>query len=87
MSAGFFEGPPDLAAEVVSPTDAWQDVESKVAMWLEHGCQSCWIIDPRTRRIVIHARDSRITSLKPPEKLQDPVLPGFRVPVLAVFAR
>ena len=87
MSAGFFEGPPDLAAKVVSPTDAWQDVESKVAMWLEHGCLSCWIIDPRTRRIVIHARDSRITSLKPPEKLQDPVLPGFRVPVLAVFAR
>ncbi len=39
---GFFDGPPDLAVEVVSPTDSWPDVESKVEMWLAHGCRSCW---------------------------------------------
>jgi Uma2 family endonuclease len=87
LPSGFFEGAPDLAVEVVSPTDSWPDVESKVQMWLVHGCQSCWIVDPRNRQITIDHGDGRLSKLKVSQDIEDPLLPAFRVPVSGVFAR
>ena len=84
---GFFEGPPDLAVEVVSPTDSWPDVESKVDMWLAHGCRSCWVVDPKNRQISVYQNGGSIVKLRETEILEDSVLPGFSTPVAAVFAR
>lgn len=87
LPEGFFEGAPDLAVEVVSPTDSWPEVEAKVEMWLAHGCQSCWIVDPRNRQVTIDRGDGKISKLKISQDIEDPLLPGFRVPVSSVFAR
>ena len=43
---GFFPGPPDLAVEVVSPTDRGGEVLAKVRNWLAAGCQVVWVADP-----------------------------------------
>ena len=84
---GYFEGPPDLAVEVVSPTDSWADVESKVEMWLAHGCQSCWVVDPKNRSISLYHKDGSVRKFHETQTLEDPLLPGFSTPVAAVFAR
>jgi Uma2 family endonuclease len=84
---GFFEGPPDLVVEVVSPNDSWPEVESKVEMWLAHGCQSCWVVDPKNRAISLYRKDGTIVKLRETQTLEDPLLPGFITPVAAVFAR
>jgi len=87
IPTGFFDGPPDLAVEVVSPTDTWPDVESKVEMWLAHGCRSCWVVDPKNRCISLYRKDGSIVKLRQTQTLEDPLLPGFSTPVAAVFAR
>ena len=47
---GYFPGAPDLAVEVLSPSDTGPEVRDKVAMWLQHGCRMVWVIDPERRR-------------------------------------
>src|SRR5437870_3923435 len=37
---GFFPGPPDLAVEVVSPSDSYGDVEETVFEWLTAGTKA-----------------------------------------------
>jgi Uma2 family endonuclease len=87
LPVGYFEGPPDWAAEVISPSDTLQELQAKIEMWIEHGCQSCWLVDSPSRRVLIYAKDGSVAELKAPSEIEDPVLSGFRVPVHAIFAR
>src|SRR5829696_7443182 len=51
---GFFDGPPDLAVEVVSPDDTHSEVAAKVAQWLPAGTRSVWVVDPPNKSIEVH---------------------------------
>ncbi len=55
------EGPwrlaPDLAVEIVSPTDRYTDVTQKVIDYLQYGVRLVWVIDPKTRTIRVHSQD------------------------------
>ena len=82
----FFDGPPDLAVEVVSPSDTWPEVEAKVEDWLARGARSCWVVDPKTRLVMIHHPGGRVTRLDDKAVIKDEdVLPGFSVSVNEVF--
>lgn len=82
----FFEGPPDLAVEVLSPSDRASEVGRKVAMWLEYGTQQVWVLDPRTRTVRVHGTGEETTELKPDDYLDGGgILPGFRVKVAELF--
>lgn len=83
---GFFLGPPDLAVEVVSPSDRAGELLTKVQDWLAAGCRVVWVADPSSQTISIH-RCSRETALLTiaDELTDDAILPGFRLPVADVF--
>ena len=81
----FFDGPPDLAIEVVSPSDTWPEVESKVEDWLSRGARSCWVVDPKTRLVMIHHPGGRVVRLDDKAVVTDDVLPGFSAPVANFF--
>src|SRR3954449_5651037 len=51
---GFFVGAPDLAVEVISPSDSYSEVDAKVVEWLQAGTQIVIVIDPGKQRAVIH---------------------------------
>src|SRR5215211_4281962 len=56
----FHLGPPDLAVEVLSPSDRRGKVERKTALWLELGAKSVWNVNPRKRTVeVFHADGQR----------------------------
>ena len=84
--AGYLQLAPDLAVEVVSPSDSFTDVEAKARMWLEHGTRAVWVVDPDSRRVLIYepGRDRRDLS---EEGTLDggEVLPGFSAPVPRLF--
>ena len=85
-TTGFFEGVPDLAVEVMSPSDTWSAVNEKVDAWLTGGCKSCWVDDPKTRTVTIYRADRTITRVGVGKMLEDAsVLPGFEVPVESIF--
>jgi Uma2 family endonuclease len=84
--AAFFEGPPDLAVEVVSPSETEGDVKAKIQDYLRAGTKLIWIIRPRTQTIIIHRPhvEPRVLTLGDTLDGED-VVPGFAVPVRDIF--
>jgi Uma2 family endonuclease len=58
---GFVEGPPDLAVEIRSPSDAWEAVVGKGGIWIAHRVPVVWCVDPLERRAVV------LRAVEPPE--------------------
>jgi len=83
---GYFEGPPDLAIEVLSPGDRKGKVEYKLSLWLEFGATSVWLVNPRKRTVEIIASTGERRTLHETDELVDDTIPGFRVPVSEIFA-
>ena len=84
---GYWEGAPDLAVEVTSPNDTVSEVEEKVQTWLEAGTGQVWIISPRLRTITIYRALNDISTLTEKDTLDGgQVVPGFRIPVIDIFA-
>ena len=84
---GFWPGVPDLAVEVVSPGDAYTEVQQKVEEYLQAGARAVWVVDPRRRTITVYLSVSDITILGESDALDgDKVIPGFRCSVAEIFA-
>ena len=47
---GYWPGAPDLAAEVVSPSNTYSGVEEKVSEWLNHGTRLVLVVNPLKKR-------------------------------------
>jgi len=87
MPRGFFSGPPDLAVEVVSPSDTAAELERKVHEYLNSGAQRVWVFYPDTRRVAVHRPDGTARWYIEEEALEDPeLLPGFSLPIREIFA-
>ena len=86
LSGGFVPMAPDLAAEVLSPTDRMADALAKIAMYLAAGVKVVWLVDPATRTVTIFHLDEPPTKLGVGDTLDGgDVLPGFSVPVAELF--
>ena len=57
---GFGQYPPDLAVEIVSPTDNLNTVEEKVDRYLRAGTRLVWVVNPKLRRVTIYRADGTI---------------------------
>jgi Uma2 family endonuclease len=88
LGPGFFQGPPDLAVEVLSPDDRAGEVLAKVQDWLDSGCRCVWVADPRARSVSVCRNRSQIVVLREPDALEGgDLLPGFSLPVAEIFGR
>jgi Uma2 family endonuclease len=82
----YYEGPPDLAIEVLSPGDRRGYVERKLVLYLQRGTRSVWLVNPRRRTVeVVSSLDNR-RMLHEDDELVDDTVPGFRVKVSEIFA-
>jgi len=77
-------GSPDIAIEVVSPSDTAEYVKYKISTYLAYGSSSVWMVYPLDRSIVIHTSEGS-RELKGDRQIQDPGLPGFSEPVSRFF--
>ena len=78
---------PDLAVEVLSPSDRMTDALGKVTMYLQAGVQSVWLVDPLERTVTVFRPDAALKLLAEGDILDGgDVLPGFSVPVADIFA-
>jgi Uma2 family endonuclease len=82
----FLELAPDLAVEVVSPSDRADDVNDKVREYLDVGVKLIWVVHPRRRMVTVYTPD-RVAHLLYEDDTLDggDVLPGFQVPVADIF--
>ena len=78
---------PDLAAEVLSPSDRMADALAKVAMYLDAGVSLVLLVDPETQTITVFRPNGPPTKLGVGDTLDGgDVLPDFSVPVARIFA-
>lgn len=82
--ARIFQGSPEIAIEVVSPTDTAKHIEHKIDAYLQGGAKSVWIVFPESRSITIHTAEA-VHKLKADQPITDPLLAGFSTPVSAFF--
>ena len=78
---------PELAVEVVSPSDTRRYVREKAEAWLAAGVAVVWVLDPRIGEVTVY-RAGRGTSVFHGEETLDgaPALPGFSCRVADFFA-
>ena len=71
---------PDIAVEVVSPTEHMIDVSRKVHEYLGAGSQEVWLLDEANGEIQVRT-EANIRLLRLDDVLESPLLPGFSVKV------
>ncbi len=78
-TTGFLEVAPDLAVEVLSPSDGPGEVLAKVGDWLKAGTRLVWVIDPERRLARVYRADGSESSIPEWESLDgEDVVPVFR---------
>ena len=78
--------PPDLAVEVVSPTDVLNRVEEKAFAYLEAGTQLVWVLKPRSKTVTVYRSETDITLLTRNDTLTgENVVEGFSCQVAELF--
>lgn len=76
---------PDLAVEIISPSNKAEDIEKKIEQFLDAGTTLIWIVYPDLRSIAVHMHDGTF-KLKESELLTGgDVLAGFEIPVSDIF--
>jgi Uma2 family endonuclease len=85
-----FTTAPDIAIEVLSPSNTHSEMEQKVEAYLKHGSVLVWIFYPEKREIRVHFMQADgvrgVRSLTEADTLDaGEVLPGFSAPVRNLF--
>ncbi|MGH8605976.1 MAG: Uma2 family endonuclease [Gammaproteobacteria bacterium] len=83
---GYWPGAPDLAVEVISPSDSYADVEDKVFDWRTAGTRLVIVVNPRKRAVMLYKSLSEISVLTEGDTIDaNDVVPGWKLPVRNVF--
>jgi len=82
-------GAPDLAVEVISPSESAEAVQDKLRSYFAHGTEQVWLVYPQTQIVYQHLRaDPRnIRVYSEADILEpEPLFPGLRITVAEFFA-
>lgn len=85
-SADYFTGAPDLAVEVVSPSESASDLNRKVDLLLKGGSLAVWVIYPEQREVRVFLPGGNAFLKRTGDSLSMPeLLPGWEFPVSVLF--
>lgn len=77
---------PDLAVEVVSPTNTAVDVADKLEEYFEVGVRQVWVVYPVQMKVYVYASTTSVKILTPADEIDGgEILPGFRLPLSDLF--
>ncbi len=77
-------GAPDIAVEVISPTERASTMHDKVIAYLRSGVQEVWQVYPNSRTLQIYRGDTA-RSLDENAVITTPLLPDFSIRVADLF--
>ena len=81
-----FPIPPDLAIEVVSPTDVHSRVVRKALDYLTAGTRLVWVLEPVSKTVTVYRSENDIKTLTNEATLTgEDVVPGLACPVGQLF--
>lgn len=83
----FFEIPPDLAIEVISPSQSITEMNDKTWLWLSGGTAAVWLIDPKRESFTDCRLENQQVVTREVDALEHPLLPGFALVKPGLFKR
>lgn len=84
---GFWQGPPDIAVEIVSPRDSRPRVRERTSLWLSFGAKQVWIVNSKNCTVTVHRSPSDATTFSGSDYLEaQDLLPGFRLSLDRIFS-
>jgi Uma2 family endonuclease len=82
----YFPGAPNLAIEIVSPPETAPQLQRKIKLMLEKGCQAVWAVYSKSGKVQVHLPDGTSYTRGMGDKLDaEFLLPGWQFPVSALF--
>lgn len=86
IGPGLLKLAPDLAVEVLSPSESAAEIEEKLDDYRVSGTPLIWVVDPVRRTIMVVASDAPLHFLREGDSLDGgDVIPGFSCAVAEVF--
>lgn len=84
---GFFKGSPDIAIEILSPTDTIESLHGKIVEYFENDTKLAWVVNPEEQTVLVY-RSPQPRKLLTKNDLLDgeEVLKGFTFPIAELFA-
>ncbi len=81
-----YQGPPDIAVEIVSPGQSRREMVDKCCRYLSHGTSLALVVDPRTESIIRLLPDGSTSTLRGTDRIDlGPILPEFEMTVQDLF--
>lgn len=79
---------PDLAVEVISPTNTMEEVIQKIHEYFQAGVRLVWVILPEQEQVYVYQSPTQVHILTDRDDLDGgAVLPGFRLPISEMIER
>jgi Uma2 family endonuclease len=86
LPKGFFAGAPDLAVEVISPDNRFEEIHQKIVEYFESGTQLVWVIHPDEASILVYHSPSSDQLLGIADRLSgETIVPGFELAIAELF--
>jgi len=83
---GMWPFAPDLAVEILSPTDLHEKVSGKIREYFAAGVRQVWLISPEYKTVTIYQSPTQVRMLtEEVERSSDEILPGFRCHLRELF--
>jgi Uma2 family endonuclease len=77
---------PDLAVEVVSPSNSADQVQEKTHEYFKAGVGVVWVVYPRQQEVYVYASPAQIQVIQLGQDLDGgDLIPGFRLPLAMLF--
>jgi Uma2 family endonuclease len=78
---------PDLAIEIVSPTNLAEEIDRRITDYFHSGVRLVWVFYPDSGRVYAYQTPTQVSILERTDTLDGgEVLPGFRLPIARVYA-
>jgi Uma2 family endonuclease len=77
---------PDLAIEIVSPTDLAEEIDRKITDYFQADVRLVWVFYPDSGRVYVYESPTHVTILERTDTLGGgEVLPGFQLPIAELY--
>lgn len=86
---GFLEGAPDLAVEILSPSNTVEEIHNKLVEYFDNGSRLVWVINPKEKYVLVYRSSQEPDRLlKSIDSLDgEEIVPGFSLAIGDLFQK
>lgn len=83
---GFFQGSPDLAVKILSPSNSVEEIHGKIVEYFDNDTRLVWVIHPDEKYVLVYHSPEPDGFLRSKDQLEgEEIVSGFSMPVAELF--